>query len=216
MKQGAFFNELNRYRKNKASEKRIMYYDMLRRNRKKNIYNPNQNVRKYGDEILHSQKFISSGNNIQHGNISVRKHSIQVAKYSLIIADKLGVKVDKKSLVRGALLHDYFLYDWHSKEHVGLKNLHGLKHPGIALQNAKKDYRLSLKEKDIIEKHMWPLTIVPPMCKEAWIVSVADKYCSTMETMGFHKGTNIKENTEKSTRNKDNTMKFIKNLLNME
>ena len=63
---------------------------------------------------------------------------------------------------------------------------------------------------------MWPLTIVPPMCKEAWIVSVADKYCSTMETLGFHKGTNIKENTEKSTRNKDNTMKFVKNLLNME
>lgn len=213
MKQGTFFNELNRYRKNKAAQKRIMYYDMLRKNRKNNIYNPNQNIKKYGSEILQSPNFVSSGNNIQHGNISVRKHSIQVAKYSLIIADKLGVKVNKKAMVRGALLHDYFLYDWHSKEHVGLKNLHGFKHPETALNNAKKEYKLSKKEKDIIKKHMWPLTIVPPMYKEAWIVSVADKYCSTMETLGFHKGTCI---TETEGQHQDNDkMIFIKSLFNM-
>ena len=32
---------------------------------------------------------------------------------------------------------------------------------------------------------MWPLTIsAVPMCREAWIVTMADKWCSLMET--FH------------------------------
>jgi len=35
---------------------------------------------------------------------------------------------------------------------------------------------------------MWPLTVIPPMCREAWIVTTADKYCSLMETFHFHKG----------------------------
>ena len=42
-------------------------------------------------------------------------------------------------------------------------------------------------EKDIIKKHMWPLTIVPPVCREAWIVTMADKYCSLMETLRLHR-----------------------------
>ena len=45
------------------------------------------------------------------------------------------------------------------------------------------------REKDIIKKHMWPLTIsAVPMCREAWIVTMADKWCSLMETFHVHKG----------------------------
>jgi len=36
-------------------------------------------------------------------------------------------------------------------------------------------------EKDIIEKHMWPLTIRLPKNKESLVVSLVDKYCSFME-----------------------------------
>lgn len=35
---------------------------------------------------------------------------------------------------------------------------------------------------------MWPLTIVPPCCREAWIVTTADKWCSFLETLHMHKG----------------------------
>ena len=35
---------------------------------------------------------------------------------------------------------------------------------------------------------MWPLTVVPPMCREAWIVTTADKWCSLLETIHLHKG----------------------------
>ena len=104
-----------------------------------------------------------------------------MAKYSLAISEKLerlGVRCKKAELVRGALLHDYFLYDWHNSGREG--RLHGFYHPGIALRNAMKEYKLTPREKDIIKKHMWPLTIVPPMCREAWIVTTADKWCSLL------------------------------------
>ena len=95
----------------------------------------------------------------------------------------LPISCSEKDLIRGALLHDYFLYDWHDKNRANYQKLHGFYHPGIALRNAEKEYRLSPREKDIIKKHMWPLTIVPPRCREAWIVTTADKYCSLLETL---------------------------------
>lgn len=37
-------------------------------------------------------------------------------------------------------------------------------------------------ERNIISRHMFPLTVVPPMCREAWLVCLADKYCAVKET----------------------------------
>lgn len=145
-------------------------------------------IRRYGTDILESKNFLKSEEYIQHGNMSVRRHSINVAKCSLAIAKTLGIRCNKRDLIRGALLHDYFQYDWHSPEHCGLKKLHGFYHPGIALQNAEKEYRLNPRQRDIIKKHMWPLTVVPPACREAWLVIMADKYCSLMETLYIHQG----------------------------
>ncbi len=145
-------------------------------------------LNRYGNDILHAEKFVKSGGYIQHGSMSVMQHSINVAKCSLRIAKKLGIKCNKRDLIRGALLHDYFQYDWHSREHCGIRNLHGFYHPGIALRNAEKEYRLNGIQRDVIKKHMWPLTVVPPVCREAWIVTMADKYCSLLETLYLQKG----------------------------
>ena len=46
-----------------------------------------------------------------------------------------------------------------------------------------KEYVLSKREKNIILRHMWPLTPCPPACREAWIVTAADKYWSLRETL---------------------------------
>ncbi|MEG1848263.1 MAG: phosphohydrolase [Lachnospiraceae bacterium] len=137
----------------------------------------------YGDEILKSKNFSKTSGYMQHGTMSVRQHCINVAKCSLAINEKLGIHCKKRDLIRGALLHDYFLYDWHDKEHVKLHRLHGFNHPTTALLNAGKEYSLSPRERDIIKKHMWPLTVKPPVCREAWVVTTADKYCSLMETL---------------------------------
>ena len=140
-------------------------------------------VKAYGSDILLNEHHKQTRKDIQHGRMSVRSHMVSVAECSLLMAEKLHIPCDRRALVRGALLHDFFLYDWHNKEHANIFRLHGFFHPGIALRNAEKEFPLSEKEKDIIKKHMWPLTIAPPVCREAWIVSMADKYCSMLETL---------------------------------
>ena len=117
---------------------------------------------------------------IQHGSTTVYEHSVGVAGASLKLAELFHIKVNEKALVKGALLHDYFLYDWHEKRKG--HHFHGFTHPGTALKNAEKEYELGDIERNIISRHMFPLTIVPPMCREAWLVCLADKYCAVKET----------------------------------
>ena len=118
---------------------------------------------------------------MQHGNVSVYQHCVNVAHMSCQIACSFHLNVNYSSLIRGALLHDYFLYDWHEKnrEH----RLHGFHHPRKALKNAQEDFELTPTETNIILRHMFPLTPVPPKCMESWIVCVADKICSIKEIL---------------------------------
>jgi uncharacterized protein len=139
-------------------------------------------------DILHSGNFLKTREFLQHGDMSVNDHVMDVARYSLAISDRLHIPCSRRELVRGALLHDYFLYDWHVPDQENSHKLHGFYHPAKALANASREYPLTNREKDIIIKHMWPLTVVPPKCREAWIVTMADKWCSLMETMHMHHG----------------------------
>ncbi len=128
---------------------------------------------------------------IQHGTATVYDHSISVAEKSLSLAEKFRAPVNTTELVRGALLHDYFLYDWHVKK--DRPKWHGFTHPSTALKNAETDYALSAKEKDIIARHMFPLTPVPPRYKESWIVCLADKRCAAEEYFSYRFGKKEKE-----------------------
>lgn len=115
---------------------------------------------------------------IQHSDISTFRHCLRVAKKSLLLARSMNLNVHREELVRGAMLHDYFLYDWHTKG----DNLHGYHHPHIAAKNACRDFDLTPLEINIIESHMWPLTLFHfPKSREAAIVCLADKLCSTDE-----------------------------------
>ena len=117
----------------------------------------------------------------QHGVTTIFQHSINVACVSCKIAEKYHLDVDYYALIRGALLHDYFLYDWHVKDRS--HRFHGFSHPRRALENADKEFQLTETERNMIYCHMFPLTPIPPSTKEAWIVCVADKICALSETM---------------------------------
>lgn len=119
---------------------------------------------------------------IQHGDTTVLLHCLAVAYFSLKLVRFLRLKCDQRSLIRGALLHDYFLYDWHTPD-VGHR-LHGFHHPKRALQNARQDVNLNRTEADIIVHHMFPLTPAPPRCREALVVCMVDKGCGLYETFG--------------------------------
>lgn len=133
-------------------------------------------------QVNNNSSFSDSRKFIQHGSTSIFKHSIMVARKSCQIAEKYKFKVSYSEMIRGALLHDYFLYDWHDKNH-NHRRPHGFFHASAALQNAERDFGLTVTEKDIIKKHMFPLTPVPPVYTESWIVCIADKICSFGETI---------------------------------
>ena len=119
---------------------------------------------------------------IQHGDTTVLLHCIAVAYFSLKLAKALRLQCDQDSLVRGALLHDYFLYDWHVADDS--HRFHGFHHAKAALRNAQADVHLTEKEQDIIVHHMFPLTLSPPRSREATLVCLVDKGCGLYETFG--------------------------------
>lgn len=119
---------------------------------------------------------------LQHGDTSVLLHCIAVAYFSLWLVRKLHIQCNEKSLIRGALLHDYFLYDWHDPDPS--HRLHGFHHPARALENARMDVSLTPLEEDIIVHHMFPLTVIPPKSREAMVVCLVDKGCGLYETLG--------------------------------
>ena len=87
-----------------------------------------------------------------------------------------------RSAARAGLLHDLFLYDWHTHAKETGQYFHGFTHPKAALENADRYFRLTGEERMIILRHMWPLTLIPPTSKAGYAVTCADKYCSTVET----------------------------------
>lgn len=131
--------------------------------------------------IILNEKVKRMDKYIQHGETSCLEHCIAVAYVSFVIAKRLRIACDYNSLLRGALLHDYFLYDWHERDES--HKWHGFHHAHKALMNASRDFELTKIEKDIIAKHMFPLNIKLPRYRESYIVCVADKICSTYETI---------------------------------
>ena len=134
-------------------------------------------------DLVENSVVLSMDNYTQHGSTSTLDHCIRVSYRSYKIAKAL--KMDYISAARAGLLHDLFLYDWHLQP-KGKKMLekHGYTHPKTALNNACLHFELNSKEKDIILKHMWPLTLRSvPKYKESFLVSMVDKYSSCGETL---------------------------------
>ena len=128
---------------------------------------------------LEMQKFI------QHGSVTTYEHCMRVTRIAFWLNIHLRAHADEASLVKGAFLHDFYLYDWHNCSNI--THWHGFKHPRIARYNAEVVFALTDKEKDIIQSHMWPLTFRHvPSCREAIIVCLADKYCAVVESMFKH------------------------------
>ena len=117
----------------------------------------------------------------QHCNTSCYQHCMQVAYYTYIACKKM--RLDYVSATRAAMVHDLFLYDWRKKyRNVDLPGLHAFVHPKIALKNASKLFDCDDLEKDVISKHMWPVTFGFPKYMESYIVTIMDKYSACLET----------------------------------
>ncbi len=112
-------------------------------------------------KVLEMMKYPHHGTNRYY-------HSLRVAKYTYIITKALHLNY--KSATKSAMLHDFYLDE--------VEKLNGneklKKHPTYASQNAEKYFGLTKKEKDMIEKHMFPVTKIPPKYIESWILDIVD------------------------------------------
>jgi len=131
------------------------------------------------EDLLAQEEVQRMADFIQHGRTTCLDHCLSVSYTSYRICRRLGL--DSRSAARGGLLHDLFLYDWHVPDPN--RKWHGFKHPRIALTNADRCFSLNPVERDIILRHMWPLTPVPPRYPEAFVVTMADKYVTVKEFM---------------------------------
>ena len=133
------------------------------------------------DDIATNPNVLSLKNRVQHKNKSRYYHCLCVSYYSYAICKKL--KLDYFSAARAGMLHDFYYYDWRDKNVEGQKRFHAFRHPKIALKNAMDLFELNDLEKDIIVKHMWPLTIKLPSHPESYIITLVDKFCASREIL---------------------------------
>ena len=128
------------------------------------------------------ERVLKMKNFVQHGRVSTYDHCRSVVQLSYQINRRYHLHADERILLRAAMLHDFFLYDWHVKDNS--HRLHGFRHADRAVEHAVREFAISEDEKSVIWSHMWPLNLSRlPRSKEAWIVCLADKLVSLEETL---------------------------------
>jgi len=176
-----------------------------------NIYNYDDKFIEIVKDILNLKEFQETKNIKHHGN-GVYEHCVKTSYMSYKIAKMINV--DFVCVARAGMLHDFFYCDWRSEEakekrksYKGIDKfikMHGFIHPYEAYENASKYFSLSIREKDAIIKHMFPLVPILPMYIESWIVSIADKIIATQEiyyeTIGIIKSLFYIKNTVNGTK----------------
>ena len=165
-----------------------------------NLQSLNNNIKDLNIDYENKKEFISIVKDLldnptvkqmknfrQHYDTSCYTHCLEVAYWSYIICKKFNL--DYVSAARAGILHDLFLYDWrNSKKKLNLEGLHAFIHPKIAFNNASKLCILNDKEKDIILKHMWPVTFFSiPKYKESYIITVTDKLSALKSFYEYYK-----------------------------
>lgn len=125
---------------------------------------------------------------MQHSGTNCFEHCLHVAYYNYRICRFFGL--DAKAAARAAMVHDLFLYDWHTHAERTGDAIHAFTHPYTAFNNAKKYFDFSEKERDIIVKHMWPVTLVPPRHLETLVIIFTDKFCGFCEFLDYYFGPN--------------------------
>ena len=108
-------------------------------------------------DVIKTPEFEGMKRYRHHVKGSVYDHSIKVAYLCYWHQKHFKTGLNTGELLRGALLHDFYLYDWHDREPG--RRLHLFTHPREALKNALRRYPdLTAGQRDMIRNHMFPIT----------------------------------------------------------
>ncbi|MBR3198746.1 MAG: HD family phosphohydrolase [Bacilli bacterium] len=130
--------------------------------------------------IINSSEFKRRQDWVHHENVTLGEHLLIVSYMSYLICKKR--KLNYRDAAIGGLLHDFYNEPWqdHLYDKIPLLKSHGFVHAREAMENAYKYFPELMNERiaNIIERHMFPLTGIPPKYKEGWIITYVDKKVS--------------------------------------
>lgn len=138
-------------------------------------------IESVGRQVLESKLFEAGKHQIHHGASTVALHTLEVADSALQITDALekrGIRVDRKSVILGALCHDLGIIGRKEKFKNNLECC--MRHPIDSVKAAEEIIPEEMDDhlRRIISRHMWPATPLPPTSREGWIVDLADTICA--------------------------------------
>ncbi len=118
---------------------------------------------------------------VHHVTTTRFQHCVNVSYYSYRVCSFLGLNA--RSAARAGLLHDLFYYDRREYNSLKIKgqDSHSRRHSLEACANAAEITEITMLERDMIEKHMWPVTHRMPRYRETYIITFIDKYCAVLE-----------------------------------
>lgn len=122
---------------------------------------------------------VLSMHRFRHHDRTALTHSLGVSRMAYRMARRL--RLDARSVARGGLLHDFFLYD----RREGKNPKHATRHARVALENARARFSLNAVEEDIILAHMWPVGKPFYRYRESMLVSLVDKIVSIKEVLAL-------------------------------
>ena len=139
-------------------------------------------VESIGADIIRSDRFRSAEKIPHHRYENVAEHSLRVAKQSYRMAvwlRKHGFRVDYGDVVRGSLLHDIGMTESDIHKSPGWRKAY--RHPKEGAEIAEREFHANAVQKNAVRRHMWPISVIPPVHTAGWIIGSSDKYCSVKE-----------------------------------
>ena len=163
----------------------------IRENREARKQRIENDIDRYGSEILDSDEMKEAYDQTHHLWSTVGEHTLRVAESSVRLCyalRKLRIKTNIPEVIIGSLCHDLGILGRSGKFESGKECLK--EHPTESVKVAKELVPdLSEKSADIIERHMWPAGKSRiPNSLESIIVSVVDKHVAIKDLI---KGSDI-------------------------
>ena len=113
-----------------------------------------------------------------HGTIDTHFQSVYVS-YTVMKTAKAFHMDNLRDIVRAALLHDFYLYEWYTEKH---EEYHIWYHPKESVKNIEKYlFDLTPMQRNMILSHMFPTYVERPKYAAAWVLTLSDKRCATQD-----------------------------------
>ena len=77
-------------------------------------------IQMYAGDILNSDTYKIQKIYPHHRRVNVYEHELHVTEIAINLARNSKKDVNMRTLIRAAMLHDYYLYDWHKKDETGM------------------------------------------------------------------------------------------------